>query len=380
MLRNIVNFCLFTILLFSQLTNLNATTVRIDLDLDLRELSYIPEADDATWSKRSTLLDQWVSACNFSKRYEVATYELRKDLNTAKPALVGDLPPVPRVAAKREPIVALKRNPLTEIPLCLIRDSQTDSFISVSFERVSIPMVLIPDSGNELTAAEELEVFADDVEAFPKELEAEIPVSIELENDGVDPYWQYYDDCDRWGVDFAKLLSEGLSVADSTAAHSYGIAPVSYEQVSTVSPASLGVCLFALSPMLTKERSVVDLDWAKELVLETEFVVLETEGIDLDFVHVRALSPVTQGILIGEPIAGSYLSGAVRNSKSLFNGETLSCNVFQIQQALFNNLESVVASGRAHHANQKVLYRNSIANQIQHVADVLNLVADSIRR
>ena len=34
------------------------------------------------------------------------------------------------------------------------------------------------------------------------------PASIELEGPQRDPYWQYYDDCDRWGVDFAKLIND----------------------------------------------------------------------------------------------------------------------------------------------------------------------------
>lgn len=38
--------------------------------------------------------------------------------------------------------------------------------------------------------------------------QTESSISIELEQSDRDPYWQYYDDCDRWGVNFAKLVHE----------------------------------------------------------------------------------------------------------------------------------------------------------------------------
>ncbi len=66
----------------------------------------------------------------------------------------------------------------------------------------------VPTASTTESIVEEIGSGSIDVESINQESIEEFmtqPINIE---DSMDPYWQYYEDCDRWGVNFAMRLSE----------------------------------------------------------------------------------------------------------------------------------------------------------------------------
>jgi len=80
-----------------------------------------------------------------------------------------------------------------------------------SIASVNIPMFFVADieaadSTTERAEPESSLMSDDEVTKDVFINESGAPRSIEPRQSDRDPYWEYYEDCDRWGVDFAKLI------------------------------------------------------------------------------------------------------------------------------------------------------------------------------
>ncbi len=74
-----------------------------------------------------------------------------------------------------------------------------------------IPLTLISHATCDLARANASPPETIAEEANARELVSEDPMRLELPVETQDSYWQYYEDCDRWGVDFASLLTEAIA-------------------------------------------------------------------------------------------------------------------------------------------------------------------------
>lgn len=416
MLRITVHFCLFTLVFLSQFSCLKAAATHVELPFELHELTYLPESD---WeapnaSAHSSTLELLDSTCNFSDRLKVALLSKPSKSEpavAAKPnitSLVSDAPPIPRGVAKEflglssiatqvipmftvasvEEEVELLPEPILgaaiSIPMMLVPDSAQEQFSQ--FTAIEIPFALIPANETELSIEEEDQVFSDD-------LGSEVPVSIELQGDERDAYWQYYEDCDRWGVDFAKLLNEAMSVNEDEAQTrvASAVVPVSFEDSTGIEePAynmtsglftlpSIGV-FFALPPIMDIDRNTVhELGWAKQLVLESEFVLVESHGVDQKLSNVCALGPIVQGLSIQKAINGASLAGLAEKTRLILDSPDTICFAYQMHEEFYSTLESLVDQNKLQIEARQNEIRYSFANKLEIVAGWLDSWAESIR-
>lgn len=432
MLRITVKFCLFTFLFFAQFSVINATELRGRLAIELEELVYPLESNSIglnLGARPGLAIEALDASCQFADRLRVEdiirTQSLKaKESDKSYLAIANepnDAPPVPRLIsetpiespsdtcvsavnncpsefANAEARYSLEPISTTEIPMFLIEDLVEDNSqpkklrehkgLSIDlFERISIPVFFIQDTNDvtrsELSGNDEMDIFSDDSNA-------EIPVSIEAEETR-DPYWQYYEDCDRWGVDFAKLLLEGISIADedtsSVVPASFEVSDSEFESGTLItqlnllgSTQSIGSWIFSLPPIAdVKFQSVKELEWSNSILDEGSFLLTEHAGIDFDMVNVKALSPITQALVISHEVGLLDIHGLVNDAIWHLDLNSLDCVLYEIQADFFEPIEMMVEKVNAHRKTSHNAFRNALANQIHGMAWLLDELADSIR-
>lgn len=140
-------------------------------------------------------------------------------LELAQKITGAESPLVPALDAD-EP-VWLKPNANHQIPMFQVADvddeSEEQAVSLESIASISTPMFLVADNEVvEVKQADQNEIVEAKTSLLPDDVlskevfinEVNTSESSELEQPGRDQYWEYYDDCDRWGVDFAKLVFE----------------------------------------------------------------------------------------------------------------------------------------------------------------------------
>ena len=456
MARITVRICLFTLIALSHSLILNNSAhARLELPLDYHELLYLPESKSA-WQTESEFERYFKVDCNFQHRFELAIVSESRNEFSLESLITDsefDAPPVPRPVEKVavaavdkmtdpfgsvpvhpihtrqsslmsnwriaeqnimgfcswageciQPSVSIKstnnllppkkRNwhlaPVQQriaLPLFVIANQPAKTQSLKSLARHHIPMFLV--SGQ---SADELESLG---ESETQEVNAtESPISIEVENDDSDAYWQYYDDCDRWGVDFAKLLFQAKLTEPTlnqfassnrsfvvTASYQYEVSPVETE------PFALNLMLFrtltAQAPCLLLSSVPPIFDFKaqslNELMAIGEFKLVEQLNEEPELVYVRPLGPITQLLVVHHRLAKKPVYHFLATLRDEIKVKSISCHIYQAQAEYSEHIEVLVVKAQQANRVRQNQFRHRVADQIAQLAGWLDDYADSLR-
>ncbi len=455
MVRNTVKFCLLTFFIFAHCsifhTQVNART---DVRLDLEELTHAPEANCQGLAlgehQRIFEID-----CNFQNRFMFSQLAEKQDKTsiTHSPAnFEPDAPPLPRPAknlvsqsqrdggsafwpAATQRIRILRANLISGSAvtenniLKVIKWVRTEASQPVSTlsgkelltpknprgsltampKRLSIPIFLVSNRtitkiNLEPMSRQHIPMFlvreqnvADsfDSEQMLKVQEIDGPessISIEIEKLESDSYWQYYDDCDRWGVDFAMLLEQALSGQPFTTnfidESESQVVRASFNQLST-NLQNRDSYLFQIRKLAELYPSILFssippiLDFNNESLTELialgEFGFFEQLTIEPNLVFLRPPGPLTQALSTYQRLNPISIQRLVSNVQEQMNLRSLSRHIDEAQVAYSKQLDIFMVEAEKLNVKQKNRLRHQVADRITIVAEWLNAYAKVIR-
>ena len=238
------------------------------------------------------------------------------------------------------------------------------------------------------------------IEDLPVPIE-EMPIKIK--GDHQSPYWQYYEDCDRWGVEFSLLLKEANLFNQNDAVHVTYLKEKKKTHVisvlSTTKETLLGnLNVFDFNTLDSKtlhpkprfsvlgligSQNILGWSYATPRIANmasqslkgpfelAEFFWIETRDINLELVYVQQLHPITQMVKFGfEPTL--KMIADLANTKGSF----AKSKIFLL---LSPSLSDVMQKFKAQRNVERDQYRNSLADQIDWASDQLKSLANSVR-
>ena len=282
--------------------------------------------------------------------------------------------------------------------------------INVSHRKLVKPPVEIveppKDNSTESAAVEGVIVEPGDVE--PENVEGFDGMPIEIKHERQDPYWQYYEDCDRWGVEFSLLLrdanltnpNEALQVSCTKDIEQQDVASWIESSVDSIFAKDIVAAKkadlfidnakadekfearsFSVTGLLSSQNVLVFAYTTPRLIrlatesledsLKTvEFFLVESRDIDFESMMIQPLHP-----------AKMVKYGFIPASKWIATWD--SSEAFRLGQQIYNQL-----SPASNKTNNEVKskeekfndsFRNSMADQVDSISSALNWLADSIR-
>jgi len=219
---------------------------------------------------------------------------------------------------------------------------------------------------------------------------------------GRDPYWQYYEDCDRWGVEFAKLLHDADYKDFQTSVptrNRFHIAFVSFEEKiadndsqPNVSRTKLPITKLILKvvvdqnpawlntiPKMADFYSLPISKSAYQFALDSEFIEVESRMINEELIHVKAMSPMAQAFAIHDLVSERSIAVLAKENLTEFDFSILSCYICEAQ----SNYSDLIATmlERSHKAKlvHRLRMQEEFASRIENLGFRCFQIADSIR-
>ena len=264
------------------------------------------------------------------------------------------------------------------IPIFLVPDYDEHVALLNPPASASIPMFVVEDVVEDVQDSLPADLFADKTEvevSFSAD-------SIKLQTPARDPYWQYYEDCDRWGV----LIVEAQPVdsAPGVPAKNQTESDTETEDRSPAVALGPGALLYHVI------ESNSNLLWAFSLSPQRKLIVKPIEqslGNFLDhseeqrraaaLVPTQPTSPWAASKLISKPALEQLRIGSLDLS-SLLSGEALSQRIRNLQNQYGERIGELMARSQAMEVNQRNESLEFIASQCRRLARTINLFADSI--
>ena len=207
--------------------------------------------------------------------------------------------------------------------------------------------------------------------------------SITLPGPARDPCWQYYEDCDRWGV----LIVQPQQLPENTANSVFENQAESTGEIENDNP-SVALGAGALLHQIIETNS--KLLWSYSLSPQRNFVAEPIEQLWKELaihnlqpqrwavlVPEQPLSPLVASKLVGRPVLDQLGIGSL-NLTGLLNGKTLSFRISELQSQYADRIVELEARSqvmRINHGNQSLGF---IADQCRRWAKTLDRFADSI--
>ena len=270
-------------------------------------------------------------------------------------------------------------------------DAQKPEVPLESMASVSIPMFFVAD--NEVAELEpESSLISEDVsnqDVFINETNA--PKSIEPWKSDRDPYWEYYDDCDRWGVDFAKLTLEAqLEPAKESDGSRTDSASKSNHQ-NRASLTAVGSPLLIHNALFANARSTWVLSLAaeselvakpmmqmwREVLDQSEFRLVEEQQHEAILFRPQPQSPFVAAVLLGKPLC-YRLDVRASDLVGMLSASSLSYRIGAIQTQYADQIRQLSARSEAMRLSQRSQSLRLIAIRCRQLADSLDRFADSI--
>ena len=254
-------------------------------------------------------------------------------------------------------------------------DAKAHVGLSKPLAASSIPMFLVDDV--EATLPEDL---------FVNETQSAISFSadsIELQGPARDSYWQYYDDCDRWGVViveaqsfeanavssvFEKQADSNDEIENGNHSVSLGAAAVLYQIIESNSK-----LLWVYS--LTPQRNLV-VDPIEQLRRK---LVDRSKGKRQEAISVPAqpLNPSVAAVLIGKPVSEQLGIDSLELT-GLLNAKALSRQICELQLRYADRIDELVSRSQEMRESQENKSLGGIAAQCRRLARMLDRFADFI--
>ena len=207
--------------------------------------------------------------------------------------------------------------------------------------------------------------------------------SIKLQRPARDPYWQYYEDCDRWGVVIVEAQPLQATAATSGAQKR---AESSDDVEDANHPVALGAkaLLFQIISSNSELLLSYSLTPQRKLVVDPLEQVLRSlidhgEGPRQLAVLVPAqpLNPLLAAVLINKPLSERLGIGSLELA-SLLNAKALSCQICELQNQYADRIDGLAARSLAMEASQRKKSLGFVAAQCRRLAKTLDRFADSI--
>ncbi|MFK7768749.1 MAG: hypothetical protein AB8B55_16125 [Mariniblastus sp.] len=264
---------------------------------------------------------------------------------------------------------------------------------------VSHRKIVVPSSDVETDSG--VEPSADTIEEMP----------IELKGHDQHPYWQYYEDCDRWGVEFAKILKEAKLLKRNVprirntpiandAMHVVFLKEKRRDSINEISNFYRHDLLRTVPGQnfdnITKKSqpklSVMNLIGAQSVMAwasvspriaeitsnkfsdsfdSLEFFIIENHGIDFQMAWVEQLHPATHVLKFGIAPLSNQISKWNENKLSIFEIRFISELTISISKA--------IEKSESERKIRRERYRHSLANRIEWASKKLDALASAIR-
>jgi len=204
--------------------------------------------------------------------------------------------------------------------------------------------------------------------------EAGAPRSIESRQPDRDPYWEYYEDCDRWGVGFAKLIIKIKPNHQNRANLTTVVSPFLIR--STLAASTRLTWVFSLASESERgDRQLMQM-W-REMLAQNEFRLIEEQQHQAILFRPQPQSPFVAALLLGKPlcyqldIGGSDLVG-------LLSTGSLSWGISELQLQYAGQIQELLVRSEAMRLSQRSRSLSLIATRCRQLADSLDRLADSI--
>ncbi len=288
--------------------------------------------------------------------------------------------------------------------------SKTAPMINVSHRKLVKPPVEIVEAPKnnpvEPSTVEAVIIEPSDVE--PGNVEDFDGMPIEIKREQQDPYWQYYEDCDRWGVEFSFLLREATLTNPNEALQVSCTKDIEQQDVASWIESSVDSIFdrdivagkkadqfidnakvvenfearsFSVTGLLSSQNVLVFAYTTPRLIrlatesmedsLKTvEFFLVESRDIDFEKMMLQPLHPAMM-LKYGFTPATKWI--ATWDSSEAFR---LGEQIYSQLSPASNKTNSEVKSKEEKFNDS---FRNSMADQVDSISSALNWLADSIR-